>query len=71
MKFAGVRIGLGRVGYLQQDVRVAGLIERTPAGQVFPSQAGPEITLVEGFTGVLAIECHGFFRTQSLAADQF
>ena len=70
-EFADVRIGLLRVRHLQQDVGVAGLIERTPAGQVFPAQAGPKITLVESFTRVLSIECDGFFRAQFLATDQF
>ena len=50
---------------------MAGLIERTPAGQVFPAQAGPKITLVEGFARVLSIECDGFFCAQFFATDQF
>ena len=70
-EFTGVRIGLLRVRHLQQDVGVAELIERTPAGQVFPAQAGPKVTLVERFTRVLSIECDGFFRAQFFAADQF
>ena len=70
-EFADVRIGLGRVRHLQQDVGVAGLIERTPAGQIFPAQAGPKIMLVEGFARVLSIECDRFFRAQFFAADQF
>ena len=70
-EFADVRIRLGRVRHLQQDVGVAGLIERTPAGQVFPAQAGPKITLVEGVTRVLSIECDRFFRAQFFATDQF
>ena len=51
-EFTGVRIGLLRVRHLQQNVGVAGLVERTPAGQVFPAQAGPKVTLVERFTRV-------------------
>ena len=71
MKFEDDRIGLGRVRHLQQDVGVAGLIERTPAGQVFPAQAGPKITLVKGFARVLSIEGDRFFCAQFFATDQF
>ena len=62
---------LSRVRHLQQDIGVAGLIERTPAGQVFPAQAGPKITLVEGFARVLSIEGDRFFCAQFFATDQF
>jgi hypothetical protein len=69
-EFAGVRIALLGVRHLQQDVGVAGLIERAPARQVFPAEAGSKIMLVKRITRVLSIKRDRLFDRQLFPADQ-
>ncbi len=49
---------------------MAGLTERTPAGEILSAQTCPEIALVESIAGVLSIKRDRFLRAQLFAANQ-
>lgn len=49
---------------------MAGLIERTPTGEILSAQTRLEIALVESIVGVLPIKRDRFLRRQPFAANQ-
>jgi hypothetical protein len=64
-----MRQSLGRIGHLKQHIRVAGLIERTPAGEILAAQAGAQIALIEGVTRVLPVKRNRFLDREFFSTN--